>query len=351
MSNPNFSIAGRRIGPGAPCFVIAEAGVNHNGDLERALRLVDVAAEAGADAVKFQTFKADRLVTRKAAKADYQIRQTGAAESQFDMLRRLELSEENHRRLQTHAAARGVLFMSTPFDEESADLLEHLNVAVFKLPSGEITNLPLLQHVARKGKPMVVSTGMASLGEVEAAVQTIEETGNDQFVLLHCVSQYPADPADVNLRAMQTLALAFAKPVGYSDHTLGNEIALAAVVLGACVIEKHYTLDRGLPGPDHAASSEPGELTALIKGIRKIESALGQGRKQAAASEASTAAVARKSLVASRDIPAGAILTMDLIAIKRPGTGLPPALRPALIGRTARKNIPADTLLTMDMVA
>jgi N,N'-diacetyllegionaminate synthase len=351
MPIPNIHIGDRPIGHGAPCFVIAEAGVNHNGDLDRALQLVDVAAEAGADAVKFQTFKADRLVTRNAAKAAYQIRQTGADESQYDMLQRLELSAEDHRRLIEHARNWGVLFMSTPFDEQSADLLDELGVPVYKLPSGEITNLPFLQAVARKGKPMIVSTGMASLGEVEAAVQAIEETGNDQFVLLHCVSNYPADPADVNLRAMQTLSAAFAKPVGYSDHTLGNEVSLAAVAMGACVIEKHYTLDRTLPGPDHGASSEPDELKALMGGIRKIESAMGHGRKQAAASEANTAAVARKSLVAARDIPAGALLTLDVIAIKRPGTGLPPAMRPCLLGRTAKTSINAGTLLTLDMVA
>ncbi len=325
--------------------------MNHNGSVGLARELIDVAAGAGADAVKFQTFKADRLVTPDAAKAAYQIRQTGAEETQLQMLSRLELSEVHHHHLAAHAQARGVLFMSTPFDEGSADLLDALGVAVFKLPSGELTNLSFLQHIARKGKPMIVSTGMASLGEVEAAVQAIEGSGNDQFLLLHCVSNYPADAADVNLRAMETLAAAFGVPVGYSDHTLGNEVSLAAVALGACVIEKHLTLDCNLPGPDHAASSEPDGLAALVRGIRTIEAALGNGRKQQTNSERSTAAVARKSLVAARAISEGEVLTADTIAVRRPGTGLPPNLRPALLGRTARRAIPVGTLLTLDMVA
>ena len=325
--------------------------MNHNGSVGLARELVDVAAAAGADAVKFQTFKADRLVTPGAAKADYQVRQTGAEETQLQMLSRLELSDAHHAHLAAHAEARGVLFMSTPFDEDSADLLDDLGVSVFKVPSGELTNLAFLQHVARKGKPMIVSTGMAALGEVEAAVQAIEETGNEEFVLLHCVSNYPADPVDVNLRAMETLASAFGVPVGYSDHTLGNDVSLAAVALGACVIEKHLTLDCDLLGPDHAASSEPDGLAALVRGIRTIESALGNGRKQPARSERSTAAVARKSLVAARAIPAGELLTADAIAVRRPGTGLPPNLRPALVGRRARQTIPVGALLTLDMVA
>ena len=350
MSRTEFRLAGRRIGPGEPCFVIAEAGVNHNGDVNRAHQLVDVAAAAGADAVKFQTFRAEHLVTRQASKAPYQIFRTGEDESQFEMLRRLELSTEAHRELIEHAREKAILFMSTPFDEASADMLDALGVAVFKVPSGEITNVPLLAHIGQKRRPMIVSTGMASLGEVEAAVQAIEATGNDKIVLLHCVSNYPADAADVNLRAMQTLASAFGTPVGYSDHTLGIEVALGAVALGACVVEKHFTADRSLPGPDHAASAEPAELGQLIAGIRKLESSLGHGRKRAAAAEASTATVARKSLIAAHDIPEGAILTLDAIAIKRPGTGLPPAMRSSLVGRKARVNIEAGTLLSLDLI-
>ena len=345
-----IDIAGRRVGHDQPCFVIAEAGVNHNGSLEMARRLVDVAAQSGADVVKFQTFTAERLALPDAPKAEYQLQTTDVAESQFDMLKRLELPLEAYEQLMAYCQERNILFMSSPFDEESADLLACLGMAAFKIPSGELTNLPLLSHVARKGKPMIVSTGMASLGEVEKAVRTIEEAGNREFVLLHCVSNYPADPADVNLRAMQTMAAAFGMPVGYSDHTLGIELPIAAVALGACVIEKHFTLDRNLPGPDHRASLEPDELVAMVKDVRTVEAALGHGRKEPAASEAATAAAARKSMVAARDIPAGTKLTEDLIAFKRPGTGLPSPMLPYVVGRTVRDRTPAGALLTLEML-
>ena len=346
-----ITLGDRSIGAGQPCFMIAEAGVNHNGDPALAHRLIDVALQAGADAVKFQTFKADRLVTLDAPKAEYQLQQTEAGESQYQMLKRLELSAETYRELQQHCQAVGIRFMSTPFDEDSADLLSELGVTVFKTPSGEITNLPYLAHVARKGKPMIVSTGMAFLGEVEAAVRAIEAVGNHSFALLHCVSNYPANPADINLRAMQTMAQAFNVPVGYSDHTPGIEVSLAAVALGACIVEKHFTLDRNLPGPDHQASAEPAELAVLVRGVRNIEAALGDGRKQPAVSEANTAAVARKSLVAARDLRAGTVLSNDMLAIKRPGTGLPPMLLPHLIGRTLRVDVRAGALIALEMLA
>jgi N-acetylneuraminate synthase len=346
-----FNINGRKIGPNQPCFIIAEAGVNHNGSLESAHRLVDVAVQAGADAIKFQTFKAERLVTPDAPKANYQMQNTDGAESQYEMLKRLELSAEAHRSLMAYCREKDILFISTPFDEESADFLVELGVDLLKIPSGELTNLPFLAYVAGRGKPLIVSTGMANLAEVEAAVSTIETATNGGFALLHCVSTYPADPAEVNLRAMETMRAAFGVPVGYSDHTLGLDVALAAVALGACLIEKHFTLDRTLPGPDHQASLEPDELIALVQGIRTVESALGNGRKQPTPSEANTAAVGRKSLVATQDIPAGAILTEEMITIKRPGTGLAPALRSHLIGRTAQTDIPAKTLFSLDMLA
>lgn len=345
-----IEIAGRRVGPDQPCFIIAEAGVNHNGDQKLAKQLVDVAVEVGADAVKFQTFNAERLVTPDAPKATYQLETTAASESQLEMLRRLELSPEVQRELMDYCRQRGILFMSTPFDEESADFLAELPVEVFKIPSGEITNLPFLGHVARKGKPMMVSTGMSNLGEVETAVRTIHTAGNQDLVLLHCVSNYPAQPRDANLRAMLTMAAEFSVPVGYSDHTPGIEVALAAVALGACVIEKHFTLDRTLPGPDHQASLEPQELDALVRGIRTVESALGHGRKEPAASEADIAAVARKSLVAARDMPAGVRLTDEMIAVRRPGTGLPPAMRRHIVGLTAKQDISAGALLTLEML-
>ena len=345
-----ITIGKRRVGPNQPVFIIAEAGVNHNGDVELAKQLVDVAAEAGADAVKFQTFKAERVVSATAPKAEYQLQTTDPSESQLDMVRRLELSPEAHREVWAYCQERDALFMSTPFDEESADLLDKLGVPVFKIGSGEITNWPFLEYVARKKKPIILSTGMSYLNEVDEAVRVIRDAGCGQLVLLHCVSNYPTDPTDANLRAMQTMATAFSVPVGYSDHTLGIEVALAAVALGACVIEKHFTLDRNLLGPDHRASLEPDELAALVRGIRTIEAALGHGRKVPAASEANTAAIARRSLVAVRDIPAGTVLTEELIAIRRPGTGLSPAVRPYLVGRTVRTTIPAGALFTLEML-
>jgi len=343
-------IAGRAVGPGQSCFIIAEAGVNHGGDVALARRLIDAAIGAGADAVKFQTFNAERLLTRTAPKARYQVQTTGSEESQYEMVRRLELPAEAHRQLMEYAARRGITFLSSLFEEASADLLETLGVPAFKIPSGELTNLPLLRHVAHKGQPMIVSTGMATLSEVATALQAIREVGHQQVVLLHCVSDYPAEPADVNLRAMATLAQRFDVPVGLSDHTLGIEVALAAVALGACVIEKHLTLNRALPGPDHRASLEPEEFQRLVRGIRTVEAALGDGRKAPTVAEQAVAAVARKSLVAARDLRAGSVLTEELIAIKRPGTGLPPALRGQLIGRKVKVDLPADAVLTWDVL-
>jgi N-acetylneuraminate synthase len=344
-------VGSHQVGPGQPCFIIAEAGVNHGGSLEKARQLVEAAEKVGVHAIKFQTFKAERLATQDAPKANYQLWTTNATESQYDMLRRLELSNDAHLELMTLCQNLVILFMSSPFDEVSADFLSDLDVAVFKIPSGEITNLPFLKHVARKGKPMILSTGMAYLSEVETALRTINEEGNQSVVLLHCVSNYPADPMDVNLRAMQTMKESFGLPVGYSDHTLGIEVSLAAVALGACVIEKHFTLDKTLPGPDHQASIEPYELASLVKGIRIVQDSLGHGRKEPAASEANTAKVARKSLVAAQDIPADTILTEELITVKRPGTGLPPSLRSSLVGRKVQRLIPAGTPITFEMIA
>ena len=346
-----IQVTSRLIGTGQPCFVIAEAGVNHNGSLDLARQLVEAAHAAGADAVKFQTFKAARLVTAAAPKAAYQQANTDAGESQLAMLQRLELSEADHRALLAHCGTRGIQFISTPFDEVSADLLAALNVPLFKLPSGELTNLPYLAHLARLNRPLIVSTGMSYLSEVEAAVRCFEANGNPPVALLHCVSNYPAAPSDVNLRAMATLASAFGVPIGYSDHTPGNEVTLAAVALGACIIEKHLTLDRNLPGPDHQASLEPDEFAAAVRGIRIVESALGTGRKAPAASEANTAAVARKSIVAARDLAAGETLDARAVAIMRPGTGLPPAMLPHLLGRRTRVRLAAGTLLTLDVLA
>lgn len=350
MPTSVFRIAHRIIGARSRCFVIAEAGVNHNGDLDSAKELVNAAKEAGADAVKFQTFKTEKLVTQTALKAPYQKQNTKPNESQYKMLRRLELSEKAHRILMEHCKKRNILFLSSPFDEESADLLDRLGVPAFKIGSGEVSNLPFLSYVARRGKPVILSTGMSYLKEVGKAVQTIRKAGCTQLALLHCVSNYPADPADANLRALHTLAKEFKTPVGFSDHTPGVTVALAAAAMGACILEKHLTLDRKLLGPDHEASLLPNELKQLIAGVRVIKVAMGHGRKVPARSEVSIKAVARRSLVSAREIPAGTVLTEDLIAIKRPGTGLPPSMQPLLIGRKAIKRIPADALLSREMI-
>ena len=347
----NISIGERRVGRGEPCFIIAEAGVNHNGSFALARELVDVAVDAGCDAVKFQTFKAEKVCSPLAPKATYQIQTTAAEESQIEMVRKLELPFDAFRKLHRYCRDRGILFLSTPFDSESADFLAELPVPAFKVPSGEITNLFFLEYIARKGQPLIVSTGMATMEEVAVAVDAIRATGNRQMILLQCVSSYPASPSSMNLRAMRTMEDAFGVATGLSDHTVGTEVAFAAVALGACVIEKHFTLSHELPGPDHRASLEPQDLVTLVKGIRNVESALGDGTKQPAEEELNTAAVARRSLVAAKFIPAGAVLTLDLLDILRPGTGLPPAMRAQLVGRQAQHDIEAGTILRLDMLA
>jgi len=344
------AIGSRLIGGEAPCFVIAEAGVNHNGDVQLALDMIDAATACGADAVKFQTFCADSLVTSKAPKASYQRGHTNDSETQYEILKRLELDADAHRRLVERCCARGIMFMSSAFDEGSIDLLDELGVAVYKVPSGEIDNSPYLTHVAGKGKPIILSTGMSTLDEVSAAVDVISNGGHPPVIILHCVSCYPALPTQVNLRALQTLEDAFNVPIGFSDHTLGIAIALAAAARGAAVIEKHITLDRSLVGPDHHASVEPDEFALMVDGVRAIESALGDGRKMPAAAEAETAAVARKSLVAAHDIAAGTVLEPDHLVIKRPGTGLSPTAKEQVIGRRSRVLITSGTPLRENML-
>ena len=343
-----IEIAQRRIGPGYPCFIIAEAGVNHNGDVKIAHRLVDEAAEAGADAVKFQTFRAERLAVRDAPTPDYQLR-AGLRESQFEMLRRLELSAADHAALVARCRERNILFLSTPFDEGSCDLLESLDVPALKMASGELTNTGLLRHAARTGKPLIVSTGMSTMREVARAFDTIREAGNRELALLHCVSNYPANPVDANLKALVSLREAFNVPTGFSDHTEGMAVALAAVALGACILEKHLTLDRSLPGPDHLSSIEPGEFREFVHAVRAVEAALGDGRKAPAAAEGPIAIAARKSLVAASFISRGAVLTPAMVVLLRPGTGLASELLESLIGRRVARDIQPGTLLKPEM--
>lgn len=328
-------------------LIIAEAGVNHNGDLALARQLIDVAAEAGADLVKFQTFSADRLVTRAAGKADYQKAVGNAGESQHAMLRRLELTREMHEQLIAHCAARGIGFYSTGFDAESIDMLVALGVSSFKVPSGEITNLPYLRHVGRYGRPVILSTGMATLGEIEAALGALDAAGTtrDQVTVLHCSTEYPTAMGDVNLRAMLSLRDALKVAVGYSDHTVGIEVAIAAAALRAAVIEKHFTLDRSLPGPDHQASLEPHELRAMVAAIRNIEQALGDGIKRPTPTELRNRPIVRKSIVASRRIMTGEVFAEDNLCVKRPGTGISPMRWDDMLGRTATRNYAADELI------
>lgn len=325
-------------------LIIAEAGVNHNGDMALAKQLVEVAARAGADLVKFQTFNADRLVTAGAQKAPYQKASTGSGESQYAMLRRLELSDEAHFVLFEHCRVHGIGFLSTGFDIESIDFLARLGVRLFKVPSGEITNLPYLRHVGAKRGEVILSTGMATLGEVEAAIDALEQAGTPKgnIIVLHCTTEYPAPMEGVNLNAMLSMQAAFQLRVGYSDHTEGIAIAPAAVALGACVIEKHFTLDRKLPGPDHRASLEPRELTALVQSIRAVEAALGDGVKRMTVAEAHNKPVARKSIVAARAIAMGELFSTQNLAIKRPGTGLSPMRWDEVIGQRAPRGFEPD---------
>jgi len=328
-------------------IIIAEAGVNHNGDLALAKRLIEVAAEAGADFVKFQTFVADRLVTREAKKAEYQIALSNAGESQYEMLKQLELSPEAHRMLQGHCQLSGVGFLSTAFDIESLHFLADFGVKYIKVPSGEITNLPLLRYVGQLRKPVILSTGMATLEEVGAAIRVIEQggTSRSQITVLHCTTQYPAPIHEVNLRAMLTVRDTYGVAVGYSDHTAGIEVAIAAVALGASIIEKHFTLDRSLPGPDHQASLAPDELKAMVSAIRNIERALGDGIKRPGPSEVQNKSVVRKSLVAAKPISAGEVFTAENMSVKRPGVGISPMCWDEMLGRKATRNYRPDDLI------
>lgn len=328
-------------------FIIAEAGDNHNGNLENALKLVDKAAEAGADCVKFQTFVTEEVISRHAEMAEYQKQNTGIEESQFDMVKKLELSFEDFRQIQAYCRTKGILFLSTPFDLPSIAFLDDIGVPFFKIPSGEITNYPYLAAIGRTHKDVVLSTGMCTVEEIREAIAVLEENGAGRMTLLHCNTEYPTPYEDVNLNAMETMRAVFGKEVGYSDHTLGIEVPVAAAALGAVIIEKHFTLDKDMEGPDHKASLEPEELAAMIKAVRNIETALGSSEKKPSPSELKNLAAARKSIVARRNIRQGELLTEENLAVKRPGTGISPMRYPDVLGTRAVRDFKAGQFIEL----
>ena len=326
-------------------LIIAEAGVNHNGRLDLALKMVDEAKRAGADIVKFQTAIPEKVISKYADKAEYQKKTTGNEESQLEMCKRIHLKLSDYDVIKKYCEEVGIEFLSTPFDLESIDYLEKLGMKLWKIPSGEITNLPYLIKIAKTGKPVIMSTGMAELKEVEEAVNVLKEGGAGEITLLHCTTEYPAPFESVNLRAMNTLREKFGTKVGYSDHTVGFEVAVAAAVLGASVIEKHFTLNHNMEGPDHKASLEPEEVEVMVNNIRLIEKALGDGVKQPAEAEKKNIAIARKSIVAAKDIKKGEILTEDNITVKRPGSGISPMRWFEVLGTEAVRDFGEDELI------
>lgn len=329
-------------------LIIAEAGVNHNGDLDMAFRLIDAAAMAGCDAVKFQTFCASALVSRHAQTAEYQ-KASGAGDDQLQMLQQLELPHELHQKLKDHAAKLGILFFSTAFDAPSIRFLKHLDIPIWKIPSGEITNYSYLVEIAETGKPIILSTGMSSMAEVQDAVTVLTGHGvaRDRLCILHCNTEYPTPLEDVNLRAMATLGKTFGTAFGYSDHTLGDCVAVAATALGASVVEKHFTLDRTLPGPDHKASLEPAELKNMVAAVRNVEIALGEATKRPSPSEEKNRVIARKSLVAARAIRTGELFSPENVTAKRPATGLSPMLWNEVMGRAAARDFAEEELIEL----
>lgn len=340
-----IKIQNKIIGEKHPVFIIAEAGVNHNGSLKTAKKMVDAAQNAGADAIKFQTFNAEKLVSINAPQAKYQ-KKNSPEKDQYTMLKKLELSYSEFRELSGYCRKKGMIFLSTPFDDESAEFLSSIGMAAFKISSGDLTNLPFIKKISGLGKPVILSTGMATLSEVRKAVRVVSSAGNNKLVLLHCTSNYPVRYDEVNLTAMLTLKREFGFPSGYSDHTEGIEVSVAAVALGACMIEKHFTLNRKMEGPDHKASIELGELRDLVSSIRNVERAIGSGVKVPAKSEKNVMAAARKSIVAGIDINKGERVTKNMLAIKRPGNGIPPSELYKLIGRKTKRAINKDTLMS-----
>jgi len=328
-------------------IIIAEAGVNHNGSIELAKKLIDVAIDAGADYIKFQTFKTELAISKKAKKAEYQQKNTGNNESQFEMVKKLELGFEQFKELKEYSEQKGIKFLSTGFDKPSIEFLNRLNLDFFKIPSGEITNLPYLKHIGKLDKKIILSTGMANIGEIENALDVLINAGTkkENITVLHANTEYPTPMEDVNLKAMQTIACTFGVNVGYSDHTLGIEVPIAAVAMGAKVIEKHFTLDRNMEGPDHKASLEPDELKAMVKAIRNIEQAMGDGIKKPSPSESKNIVIARKSIVAARDIKKGELFSEKNITAKRPGNGISPMKWDEVVGTIATKDYKEDELI------
>ena len=345
-----FNIGNKVIGDGNSAFIIAEAGVNHNGDINIAKELVDKAIFAGVDAIKFQTFKTEKLVTGYADMAEYQKDNIGKVESQFNMLKKLELSYECFIELQQYCINKGIMFLSTPFDFESADFLASMGMEAFKISSADLTNIPFLEHIARFNKPIILSSGMSTLSEIEEAINAIYSLGNEVVAVLHCTSNYPAELLNVNLNAMNTIKNAFKIVSGYSDHTEGITIPIAAVAMGGSIIEKHFTLDKNMEGPDHKASLSPLELKAMVQEIRNVEMALGTGIKRYNSSEVDTMKAARKSIVAARDIKAGENINFVDLDYKRPGTGLSPKFYMEIVGKKANRDIKMDEQITLNIV-
>jgi N,N'-diacetyllegionaminate synthase len=345
--NVLFKIGKTIIEETSPAYIIAEVGVNHNGDVNLAKDLIDVAVECGADAVKFQTFKAEKLVSKQAKQAEYQINNLKKQSSQYEMLKELELNFEDFKMLKDYCEGKGIEFISTPFDVESAQFLKEIGVHAIKIGSGDLNNIPFLQSIDELGIPVILSTGMANMAEVEEAVAALSQS---QVSILHCTSNYPAPYEDVNLKAMETLKKSFNKVIGYSDHTLGNEVSISAVTMGAKIIERHFTLNQELPGPDHKASLEPEDLKDLIKSVRHVEAALGSGIKKCMPSEEPTKKVARKSLIALKAIEPGDTFTEENLGIKRPGDGIEPKYLPLLLGRKAKSAIKEDKTITWDEI-
>jgi N,N'-diacetyllegionaminate synthase len=346
----SINIGRRSVGSECPCLIIAEAGVNHNGDVELARRLIREAKRSGADCVKFQTFRAENVVSRGAPKAAYQLRSTDPAESQFEMLKKLELAPAAHEVLLKECLEQEVEFLSTPYGFEDVDLLDELGVPACKIASAQIIELPFLRYVAAKGKPVLLSTGMATLGEIEEAVEAIRSTGNHQIVLLQCTTNYPSVHEDAHLQSMETMRRAFDTLVGYSDHTVGPAAPVAAVAMGAVLIEKHFTIDKTLPGPDQSSSAEPAEFADMVRLIREAEASLGCAYKRPSTAEGENARNMRRSLMARHDIPAGQVINTEMLICKRPASGLPPKWESKVIGHRAARDILANTPLTLDSI-